>query len=65
MHPTKRFNAPIVSWPGSTIPISTKPQALNLLSPLLRFKEDGSPASNQYNFSSAASASSPKVLIDL
>jgi Helix-turn-helix domain len=29
-----------------------KLKALNLLSPLLRFKEDGSPKSNQYNFSS-------------
>ena len=27
-----------------------KLKALNLLSPLLRFKEDGSPTSNQYNF---------------
>ena len=31
-----------------------KLKALNLLSPLLRFKEDGSPTSNQYNFSTAA-----------
>jgi hypothetical protein len=30
-----------------------KLKALNLLSPLLRFKEDGSPTSNQYNFQPA------------
>jgi hypothetical protein len=32
-----------------------KLKALNVISPLLRFKEDGSPTSNQYNFSSPAS----------
>jgi hypothetical protein len=32
-----------------------KLKALNLLSPLLRFKEDGSPTSNQYNFDKGGS----------
>ena len=35
-----------------------KLKALKLLSPQLRFKEDGSPTSNQYNFSSASTPSS-------
>ena len=34
-----------------------KLKALNLLSPMLRFKEDGSPSSNQYNFSPASAPS--------
>jgi len=37
-----------------------KLKALNVLSPLLRFKEDGSPTSNQYNFPPAAPASGIK-----
>ena len=37
-----------------------KLKALNLLSPLLRFKEDGSPTSNQYRFSTAAEKNTPK-----
>jgi len=38
---------------GTVIRYVHKLKALNLLSPLLRFKEDGSPSSNQYNFSPA------------
>jgi len=38
---------------GTVIRYVHKLKAMNLLSPLLRFKEDGSPSSNQYNFSSA------------
>jgi len=37
-----------------------KLKALKLLSPLLRFKEDGSPTSNQYNFSPTSSTSRKK-----
>jgi hypothetical protein len=33
-----------------------KLKALNILSPLLRFKEDGSPTSNQYNFDKGGSS---------
>lgn len=35
---------------GTVIRYVKKLKALNLLSPQLRFKEDGSPTSNQYNF---------------
>ena len=35
---------------GTVIRYVKKLKALNLISPLLRFKEDGSPTSNQYNF---------------
>ena len=35
---------------GTVIRYVKKLKALNLVSPLLRFKEDGSPTSNQYNF---------------
>lgn len=38
---------------GTVIRYVKKLKALNLLSPSLRFKEDGSPSSNQYNFSAA------------
>jgi len=38
---------------GTVIRYVKKLKALNLISPLLRFKEDGSPTSNQYNFSAA------------
>ena len=38
---------------GTVIRYVKKLKALNLLSPTLRFKEDGSPSSNQYNFSAA------------
>ena len=37
-----------------------KLKALNLLSPHLRFKEDGSPTSNQYRFSTADEKNTPK-----
>jgi hypothetical protein len=39
-----------------------KLKALNLLSPLLRFKEDGSPTSNQYNFDKGSSSKQPPVV---
>ena len=39
-----------------------KLQALNLLSPLLRFKEDGSPTSNQYNFDKGSGTKQPEVV---
>jgi hypothetical protein len=35
---------------GTVIRYVKKLKTLNLISPLLRFKEDGSPTSNQYNF---------------
>src|SRR6516164_5711101 len=35
---------------GTVIRYVKKLKALHLISPLLRFKEDGSPTSNQYNF---------------
>ncbi len=38
---------------GTVIRYVKKLKELNLLSPSLRFKEDGSPSSNQYNFSAA------------
>jgi hypothetical protein len=41
-----------------------KLKALNLLSPLLRFKEDGSPTSNQYNFSTAAENPTPQEAVN-
>ena len=43
---------------GTVIRYVKKLKALNLVSPLLRFKEDGSPTSNQYNFSPATEDSS-------
>jgi hypothetical protein len=46
---------------GTVIRYVKKLKALNLISPLLRFKEDGSPTSNQYNFSSADEDSSGSV----
>ena len=45
---------------GTVIRYVKKLKALNLISPTLRFKEDGSPTSNQYNFSSTAPASRTK-----
>jgi hypothetical protein len=39
---------------GTVIRYVKKLKALDLISPTLRFKEDGSPTSNQYNFSSTA-----------
>jgi helix-turn-helix protein len=43
---------------GTVIRYVKKLKALNLLDPELRFKEDGSPTSNQYNFSPADENSS-------
>jgi helix-turn-helix protein len=39
-----------------------KLKALKLLSPLLRFKEDGSPTSNQYNFDKGSGTKPPEVV---
>ena len=39
---------------GTVIRYVKKLKALGLISPTFRFKEDGSPSSNQYNFSAAA-----------
>jgi hypothetical protein len=39
-----------------------KLKALKLLSPLLRFKEDGSPTSNQYNFDKGSGTKLPQVV---
>src|SRR5215217_217746 len=39
---------------GTVIRYVKKLKAFNVLDPQLRFKEDGSPTSNQYNFSPAA-----------
>ena len=39
-----------------------KLKALNLLSPLLRFKEDGSPTSNQYNFDKGSGTKQPEAV---
>ena len=41
---------------GTVIRYVKKLKALNLLSPQLRFKEDGSPTSNQYNFDKGSSS---------
>ena len=41
-----------------------KLKALNLLSPLLRFKEDGSPTSNQYNFDKGSGTKPPPVVVE-
>jgi hypothetical protein len=43
---------------GTVIRYVKKLKALNLVDPLLRFKEDGSPTSNQYNFAPADENSS-------
>jgi hypothetical protein len=43
---------------GTVIRYVKKLKVLNLVDPLLRFKEDGSPTSNQYNFSPADENSS-------
>ena len=41
-----------------------KLKALNLLSPLLRFKEDGSPTSNQYNFDKGSGTKPLPVVVE-
>jgi hypothetical protein len=45
---------------GTVIRYVKKLKVLGLISPDLRFKEDGSPTSNQYNFSPAAHQDDPK-----
>ena len=45
---------------GTVIRYVKKLKALNIISPLLRFKEDGSPTSNQYNFESTENPVSSK-----
>jgi DNA-binding transcriptional MocR family regulator len=48
---------------GTVIRYVKKLKALNLLSPQLRFKEDGSPTSNQYNFDKGSSSEQPLVVV--
>jgi len=45
---------------GTVIRYVKKLKALHLISPLLRFKEDGSPTSNQYNFRPAENLAASK-----
>src|SRR5262249_22277689 len=40
-----------------------KLKALGLISPHLRFKEDGSPTSNQYNFDEGSGTKQPEVVV--
>ena len=40
-----------------------KLKALGLISPQLRFKEDGSPTSNQYNFDKGSGTKQPEVCL--
>jgi Helix-turn-helix domain len=47
---------------GTVIRYVKKLKALNLISPLLRFKEDGSPTSNQYNFDKGGCPEPPEVV---
>jgi hypothetical protein len=47
---------------GTVIRYVKKLKALNLISPLLRFKEDGSPTSNQYNFDKGGCPEQPEVV---
>jgi hypothetical protein len=46
---------------GTVIRYVKKLKAFNLLDPQLRFKEDGSPASNQYNFQGAGTSAPSKI----
>jgi hypothetical protein len=48
---------------GTVIRYVKKLKALNLLSPQLRFKEDGSPTSNQYNFDKDSSPEPLPVVV--
>ena len=41
-----------------------KLKAFNLVDPQLRFKEDGSPTSNQYNFDKGGSSEQPPVVAE-
>jgi Helix-turn-helix domain len=47
---------------GTVIRYVKKLKALNLISPHLRFKEDGSPTSNQYNFDKGGCTEPPEVV---
>jgi Helix-turn-helix domain len=47
---------------GTVIRYVKKLKALNLIDPLLRFKEDGSPTSNQYNFDKGGCPEPPEVV---
>ena len=47
---------------GTVIRYVKKLKALGLLSPQLRFKEDGSPTSNQYNFDKGGGTKQPPVV---
>jgi DNA-binding Lrp family transcriptional regulator len=47
---------------GTVIRYVKKLKALGLLSPQLRFKEDGSPTSNQYNFDKGSGTKQPPVV---
>ena len=47
---------------GTVIRYVKKLKALNLLSPLLRFKEDGSPTSNQYSFDKCSGSEQPPAV---
>jgi hypothetical protein len=49
---------------GTVIRYVKKLKTLNLISPLLRFKEDGSPSSNQYNFDKGGCAKQPEVVAE-
>ena len=48
---------------GTVIRYVKKLKAFNLLDPKLRFKEDGSPTSNQYNFDKGSGSEQPPVVV--
>jgi hypothetical protein len=48
---------------GTVIRYVKKLKAFNLLDPKLRFKEDGSPTSNQYNFDKGGCTKQPEVVV--
>jgi hypothetical protein len=49
---------------GTVIRYVKKLKAFNLVDPQLRFKEDGSPTSNQYNFDKGGSSEQPPVVAE-
>ena len=49
---------------GTVIRYVKKLKAFNLLEPQLRFKEDGSPTSNQYNFDKGSGSKQPEVVVE-
>jgi hypothetical protein len=49
---------------GTVIRYVKKLKAFNLLSPELRFKEDGSPTSNQYNFDKGSGTNPLEVVVE-